>query len=708
MSELSEREISSVLNQLEQDFMPFITQMKVRRMLIERFQSGTISVQDSARLGTYVPPPFDQSNLIIRTIGGEVVEGVQHYAARIAANPPQPVVPRITTSSRVPKDIEEKAAEQERLLAALWASAKGPSLQYQIGWSQSWCRSGWYLTLPRDASWGLPDRSYFTDLDDETLEKMRSDEYLSPEPADDGRWMESGGSWIKRRREAAKKNAVDAKPLFTLEAIPGDMVRFRQDRDGIKFAYVVEEVPSFEFRPGSDLMQDLAKRSGVAEADISHFGIHISDGKVTMGVTAGGEEESAGQGNSPAFNFIRAFDRECVYYLVASPGKIASATLLWHAPHGALRVPLVPVPGIRTDSRRPGSEFSCPMEQVFAYAPLLNQIETLLSNAAAYNALPRYVIEKEDGSLIVDEKGDPKTIVGGPTPGLDPSEAQVVEGKLRQLVIDAGLLERLLQIYAQQLDKAMPPDVTRGEGGTSGAAWAIRQLLSAAQADLEQPVSNHAGAVKEIFEIWTTWLRLLDVPVYALSIPRNRGNMRAVRGLIEVDPADLIGGFEVVQSKDSASDRIVLQQHGNELLKAGLIDMRRYLEEYALEQDPVQAEKDLWIQKTVDIVMGVGPPAPPNTVLAQVVQAVQGRLFLAMMERSPNAALMQAELLAMQAQAQNPAQQGMTVSGTEPHNQPESGNPAEANGIRQPGVGSSLSLPGSPDMGVNAMAGRAQ
>lgn len=701
MSALTESELSALIVQLEQDFDPYINQMRVRRMLIERFQVG-----DNPALGTYVPPPFDKSQMIIRSIGGEVVEGVQHYASRIAANAPQPVVPRIVERSRVTKEVEENAAEQERLLQALWVAAGGKSKQYQIGWSQSWARVGWYLTLPRDASWGLPDRAYFTDLDDDALAKMRNDEYLAPEPDGDGRWLESGANWIKRRRQLARQNALDGQSLFTLEAIPGDMVRYRSDRDGIKFAYVVEEVPAMDLRPGSPMMRDLARRAGVPEGEIASFGIYVKDGRIVMGITQGGETGSAP--TQQGFTFIRAFDRECSYYLVAAPGRPAGARLIWHAPHGARRVPLVPVPGIRTDSRRPGFEFSCPMEQVFAYGPLLNQVETLLSNVATYNALPRYVIEKEDGALIVDEKGDPKVIVGGPTPGLDPSEAQVVEGKLRQLVIDGSLLERLLSIYAAQMDKAMPPDVTRGEGGTSGAAWAIRQLLSAAQSDLEQPVSNHALAVKEVMSMWVDWLRLLDVPVYALSIPEARGNARAVRGLIEFEPEDLVQGFEIIQSKDTASDRIVRQQHGNELLKAGLIDMRRYLEEYALEPDPIQAEKDIWIQRVVDIVMGVGPPAPPNTVLAQVVQAVQGRLFLAMMERAPNAALLQAELLAQQAQMQNPAQQGMTVSGTPTNMQPEGGNPAEANGIRQPGVGSPLSLPGSPDMGLNAMAGRAQ
>ena len=705
MTALDDKQLSSALNQLEQDFIPYVEQMEVRRRLIERYRGAV----NGAGVGTTIPRPYDKSELIIKHLDGRIVEGVQHYAARIAANAPQPVVPRVANTRRVAKNIEEKAAEQERLLSALWVSSRGPSRQYEIAWSQSWCRVGWYLTLPADASWGLPDRSYWSDLDDETLARMRSDEYLSPEPDDAGRWMESGGSWIKRRRVAAQQNAIDARPLFTLEAIPGDMMRWRFDLRGLKYACSIAETPASDFGPGSDMMMDIARRNGLSEAEVGQFGIIVQNGKITMGVTAGGELDSTQASAQSTFNFIRFADRECIYYLVASVGQVSSAKLIWSAPHGAGRVPFVPAPANRTDSRRPGNEYSCPMEQVFAIAPHVNQLYTLASNIAVNNGIPRWVTEvDESGAILMDEKGDPKMTVAADLVGGDPAESQVIAGKLRQVVIDGSFVERQVDRLDALIDKAMPPDVTRGEGGTSGAAWAIRQLLSAAQADLEQPVSNHALAVKEIFEIWVRWLRLLDVSVYALSVPRSRGNMRAVRGLIEMDPADLVEGFEVVQSKDSASDRIVLQQHGNELLKAGLIDMRRYLEEYALEPDPTQAEKDLLKQKVKDIVLGVGPPAPPDTVLAQVVQAVHGRLFLAMMERSSNAVILQAELLAKQAQLSNPAQQGMTVSETPTNMQPESGNIAEANGMRQPGLGSSISLPGSPDMGINAMNGRAQ
>ena len=258
MTALTEKDISAAVEQLEMDFQPYNDQMRTRRALIERFQGAT----NIPGTGTAVPAPYDESSLIIKHLDGRIVEGVQHYAARIAANTPQPVVPRIATSKRVAQNVEKTAAEQERLLSALWVAAGGPSKQYQIAWSQSWARAGWYLTLPRDASWGLPDRSYFDDLDDATLEKMRADEYLSPEPDEAGRWMESGASWVERRRKAAEDNAIAGKTLFTLEALSGDMVRHRSDRGGLKYAYVIEEVPASDFAPGSDMMIDIAGRTG--------------------------------------------------------------------------------------------------------------------------------------------------------------------------------------------------------------------------------------------------------------------------------------------------------------------------------------------------------------------------------------------------------------------------------------------------------------
>ena len=697
---LTEDELSSIVSNLEKDYDEYVQRMQVRRALIERVSSFATA----SELGIHIPKPYDESEIIIQTIVGEVVEGVQHYASRIAANVPQPMVPRIVEGKVVGDKVEKTASEQERALVAIWEACDGPAKQYEIAWAQSAFRAGWYLTLPVDASWGLPDREYYDELDDDTIEELKREGKVTPVPDEDGRFMESGEVWTERRRQKAKDDAINMRKLFTLEALPGDMVRARYDLDGVKYGYIIEEVPISDFAPGTELAQRIAKHFKVKGPEAEKFGVYIgTDGKVIAGATVGGERNSQ---NGATCNLIRFFDRENTYYMVAAMGAPGGGKLIWQAEHGAGRVPLIPVPGIRTGSRRPGAEYSSPMESVFAYAPLLNQVETLLSAAAAYNAIPRWVVQKADGSLLVDPAtGDPKIIVGETVPGLDPAQAQAIEGTVVQLKIDADLLLELLKVYAMQMKDAMPSTVSKGEGATSGPAWTWRQAITQAQEDLKQPTANHATAIAEIFKMWVRWLRLLDVPVYAVTAPRNRS--QNVRGLIEIDPQDLVEWIEVRQSSNTASDRIVLQQHGLELFSgARVIDAATYFSDYALEDDPSDAEMRMWTQRVVDIVMGVGPPAPPNTVLAQVVQAVQGRLFLAMMERSPNAALLQAELMATQAQMQNPAQQGMTVDSMPTNMQPEGGNVAAANGLRQPGLGMGEALQGNPEMGAPNMGPR--
>ena len=78
-----------------------------------------------------------------------------------------------------------------------------------------------------------------------------------------------------------------------------------------------------------------------------------------------------------------------------------------------------------------------------------------------------------------------------------------------------------------------------------------------------------------------------------------------------------------------------------------------------------------------------------------------------MMERAPNASLLQAELLATQAQLQNPAApRPMIEQGTPSNMVPQGGNIAAANGLRQPGLGMGESLQGSPTMGEPNMGPR--
>lgn len=710
MAALEEKYLSQIISEMEVSFSEYVTRMWVRRMMLERAPGQVIA---GNQIGTNLPPPYDRSILNIRAITGDPIDAVQHYAARIGANSPQPVVPRVAKNDRVARKVDETAAAQERWLDATWHAVGGRELQHKIAWSQSWARCGWYLTLPREIGFGLPDRVYYEELTDEQIEALREADELSPEPLDDGRYAESAENWIKRRREKARDDAVNGLSLFTLEAIPGDMVRYRFDRGrDPKYVYSIEEVPAADFDPGTDYMRAIAQRMGIPESEAGQFGIVLKDGKIIAGPTVGGERGSVVSRQS--LNFIRFADRECIYYLVAGPGMPASAKLLWFAYHGAGRNPFVPAPGIWTDSRRPGGEFSSPMESVWALAPLLNQLETLASNMAAINATPRWVIEKPDGSLVVDEQGNPKEIVGVDTIGLDPSEAQALEGTLRQVTVDdRGLVIKMLEIYLQQMQKAMPPDVAQGEGGTSGAAWTVRMLQSAAQADLEQPVGNHATAVRDIMAIWVRWARLIDTELYALSVPHQRGNMRAVRGLIEIDPADLVEGFEVIQSKNSQADMVVQQQVGLELYqKAQVIDAYEFFETYQGAADPTMAVKLMWKERLVQLIMGTAPAAQPGSVLDAVFRAAQGRVFMELQRRFPNSAILTAQVMAeqamMQAQAQMmPPQGAMPPAGPDQNHALPRGNVAEPQGIRQPGLGASVSLPGGPMSGLAAMEGKA-
>lgn len=709
MSALSESDLSSAIAATEREFADYNARMKVRRMFLER-APGQVA---GNALGTNIPAPYDKSMLTIKVVTGDPVGATQHYAARISANPPQPIVPRVAKNERVARRVDETAAMQERWLDATWHALDGRRKQHQMAWSQSWARVGWYLTLPREIGFGLPDRVYYESLTDEQLEKMRNADELSPEPLDDGRYAESAENWVKRRREKARDDVLDGKSLFTLEQIPGDMVRYRFDANGdLRYNYTVEEVPSSEFRPGTEAMKALASRMGLSEAEAASFGVIYNDGKIIAGPQQGGEE-GAVQG-ATSLNFIRFFDRECVYYLVAGPGMPSSAKLLWHAYHGAGRSPLVPVPCIWTDSRRPGGEFSSTMESVFAIAPLLNQLETLASNMAVVNGTGRWVIEKADGSLVVDEQGNPREVATADLVGMDPSELQVIEGRLKQVTIDdEGLVVKMLEIYLQQMQKAMPPDVAQGEGGTSGAAWTVRMLQSAAQADLEQPVGNHAAAVRQVMQIWVHWARQLDLPIFAVPVPHQRGNMRVTRGMIEIDPSDLIEGFEVIQSKNSQADMVVQQQVGLELYqKARAIDAYEFFETYMGASDPALAVKLMWKERLVQLVMGTAPPAQPGSVLDAVFRAAQGRVFNELQRRFPNSAILTAQAMAeqamMQAQAQMMPQGGMAPpAGPEQNHALPRSNVAEPQGVRQPGMGAPVSLPGGPMSGLNAMEGKA-
>ena len=683
--EFSVEQIGAIVRNLRQEREPHNARLRVRRMLVEMAQDA----KTASATGTYLAPPFDKSKLIIKTLIGDVVDTLQHYTSRMAANPPVvSVLPVAIGRENVTKAAEQHAAEEERLLGGLWHAARGRQAQWKASWSKAWGRVGWYLTLPREASWGLPQREYFDDLTDDEIEELKRAGKVTEV---NGRKAESAGSWMDRRRATAQGNAIAGRSLFTLEEFPPDMVYPRFDADGSKYLAIIADVPATDFAPGSDAARDAAKRAGITdEQDIDRYGLYMGpDGKIAGGVSVGGEPGS--QRRSGFWQLTRFITRYEIYYLVSPLANEAAGTIVWHDRHDAGVVPCVPSPAIVTDSGRPGAEYSSPMEAVFAIAPIINQIETLLSNVAVWNALPRFIVETADGRPVRDpETGEPKILMGEPGIGFDPKEIEAVGGKVRQLVIDADLLLKLLEFYAVQLDEAKPSPASTGSSGTSGAAWTLRQIIMQSQQTLQQPVDNDADAWLQIMKIWIGWLRKLDEPVFMFAAPGKRRDDQTRRGLLEFDPANLVESIKVVEDSNTASDRVVLQQAGLELRAAGVITDREYFETYALEEDPEEAELLMHVQQVKRLVMmGDTSQIQPGSVLFNVAHAVQGRVYFQLLEQVPNMALAEAERMSEVAQAAAAVEEGAPEGEA-------GGNVAEAMGIRQQGIGMGLDQPGEP------------
>lgn len=693
----NEEQIGAIHQELWTEYADHFARLHIRRLLM---QMGIEAATDE-RTGAYLPHPYDQSKLILKTLIGDVIKAVQNYTSRVAANEPQAsVIPVALNASQVGKRVEERAAEQERLLMSMWEAVGGREAQVQSTWSQSWGRVGWYHTLPREAEWGLPDREYYEDLTDDEIDIMQRSGTISTVPVDiDGKrvFPESAGNWLERRKAKAKDNAVNSRSFATLEAIPPDMVLVRYDRDGtarksIKYAFIVEEHPASDFAPGSEMAKAAAryvKRHGTDEQrqmsddEIARYGMTFKDGKIAGGVSAG--VEPLGVQGSKWF-LSRFLTRDEVYWFVSESAGASAGTIIHHQYHGGGKVPLIPVPGFYTDSMSPGNEYSSLMEDVFTLTPAINQLETLLSNVATWNALGRFVVEIPEGAALFDDEGEPTILKREEIiPGAEPGEVTSIRGKVRQLEVGADLLLQMLEFFTERLDSSKPAPVTEGQTGTSQAAWAVRLSLDAAGEQLEQSVDNHAEAVKQVMLLWIRWLRLYDEPVYSFAAPGRRGSGNTVRGLIEFNPSDLIETITINQSSQSIQQRIVLDQAGIEKLQAGVIDEEEYYELYALAADPQEARIRANAQKVVSLLLtGSSEEIMPGSLLSDVAQAVRGRISFRLLaqgpEFSPAFAMSTAEDMAMQSLAlQSPE-----------------GNPALAAGVRQPGINMGLQQPGTP------------
>ena len=224
----------------------------------------------------------------------------------------------------------------------------------------------------------------------------------------------------------------------------------------------------------------------------------------------------------------------------------------------------------------------------------------------------------------------------------------------------------------------------------------LRQQIEQINETLREPAENHATAMKMVFRLWIRWMRMIDRPVFAFLAPGHRTSKGNERALIEIDPADLTEAIVVSQDSQSASDRIVLDQVGIEKLEKGLIDRETYYEEYARVEDPQDAMLRQDLERIRSAVMyGDNNQIQPGSLMADVVDAVRGKITYELLRRSPNFAIATSE--AMTAEQQMAAQQqlpGMGMTGTGIAE--TGGNVAGAMGVRQPGIGMPFDLQGTP------------
>lgn len=680
--EMSSREISRVLSRASIDFRPIQLRARIRRALINRDLNASLN---SNYVGTMLPVPFDKSALAIKTMIGHPAEAVQYYASRFASNPPTVEVMPLTVKDEVSDTLDKLAGKQELfdalLLDSMGIGAEKRANHRKCAYAQAVTEAAYYVLQPADHAFGMPERSYYSD---EEADFLRSEgKKIGPVRTERG-WPEHADSWNARKQSTAKNRAISAQGYFDLQCYPRDMVMKGRDSAGLKWAAVVEHIPADECGPGSDLAMSWARKNGKPEDDVSMWGLwRDSNGKIIGGLERGGP--AGGNNRQGDWTLIRFFTRIEVVYLLTSGNALDGGQEVYRCRHGATDegrpiVPVFEVPAMRTDIETMGQEFIGPMSQVFAYAPLVNQLETLFSAAAVWNTAPRYYILLPDGTVLRDDNGEPKFFDSAPVPGTDAGQIGAYIGEIHQLKIDTTTIEALLPIYLEQIAEAMPSKSATGDAGSSSAAWLAQQNIQQAQLTIEEPVANHREAVGQILRVCHDYLRPLDTDLYFFPYPTAVSAGRQGRGLVEFSPGDLTDSFVVQQDLTTADERTVLLQIGNELAGLGRINDRTYFSDYYKASDAREAIINQWQQRFVNAYLqGPASGIAPDSGLGEFVMQVRGKVEYAQAENNPVFALGKARQMASAAaqSVQQPPDAGGGMGG----------GVADAAGIRRPGMG---------------------
>lgn len=701
--------IQSLLSQAWEAHADVASKMKIRRLLVS--QDGRAA--DRNATGTVLPAPFDQTALALHPMLGDGVKAAYLSAGRLTANAPDIAVIPLTTSNDINATVKKQAGMQERFDAQLLYECGMSDNLWEAAWAKSVGQAAFHRVLPRDADFGLPDRMYVDESDDE-IDALKASGRYSPikRAMPSGRmvYAERGDVWAARRKAYMRERAVSSingRSLFTWTVYPRDMVLKERDREAkdLKWAATVEEIPAFACQAGSRFALDMAARKNVPLEDQSLWGIFwdAKDRKVVGGISRGGPVGSQ-KSAYDAFTLIQYDDRKDHVILVAPRGTVSGAVEIYRCEHGckvqgAPANPVVEDPFYRTDVAVTGKEYASFLDPVFGWLPLLTQILTLESNVAAYNGIPRLVGELTSGSTVRGDSGEPDAVKSVPTPGLDPNQIAWWPGKVYPLQIDDDSLREMLKIGLEQLAAVMP-SLAGEASGSDAAAWAIMQRAQESQQPFEKPVANSCQALTGIVQRMHGWLRQLDIPVYFYAAPGRRKNGTDIRGLIEFDPKDLTDSIMVTQDLATQSEATVRIQVGMQLWEAGVIDDYELGDKYLREQDALEFVKRRWIQVLTNYIMLGNLPAPPPgtqpaalSIVQIIGDGVRGEVHYELIQQVPNYAVAVGEQLLAQ-QQQPPTAQPPTGGA-------DTGVPSAPS---VPGQGMALSLP--QQLGASAPGGQ--
>ena len=711
-------EINNLLGRARMDFQPIQLRTRIKRALL-RLVAGDMTERNYT--GTMLTAPYDQSPLAIRVVIGQMADAVQFYASRFASNPPTVEVMPLTPTDKVTEKLDKLAGKQELfdavLLDSMGIGSEKRRNQRKAAMAQAISDVAYYVLTPRDMTFGIPSRDYYSD---EEVDVIRAaGKRTGPIKLPKG-WPEHADDWRERKEKRNRERAHSALDYFDLQVYPRDMVVKARDNDGIKWAAVIKEIPAGDCGPGTELARSWVRQHmgktvngrQVTADDWNLWGLwKDASGRIVGGLEEGGPPSERKWSRAGSWTLIQFFNRVEMVYLISSGAALDGGQEIYRCEHGATDqgapvVPVFEVPAVRSDIETLGGEFLGPMSQIWTLGPIIDQLMTQLSAVAMWNSAPRFYCVLPDGSVLRDDDGEPKFFDSAPVPGADPTQIGAYPGEIKPLTIEVDSLLQLLPIYLELLANAMPNKAATGDAGSSSAAWLAQQNIQQSNLTIEEPVENHREAVASILRVCHDYLRKnFDTPLYFFQIPGSSSEERTGRGIVEFDPADLTDSFAIQQALETADQRTVTLQIGNELAALGRIDDRTYYQEYMKVRDAREAIIKADQQKLVN-AWKYGPEAAgiaPDSGMYQFLQLLIGNVQYQMMQINPGTALAQARQMAQDAQMQ--AQQAMLPPGGEGGGQSQggapqgtpmegSGNVAQAAGVRRPGMGMATSLSG--------------